>query len=386
MKLIYLSNFFNHHQKPLADALYAILGNDYCFIETWEGIPSEQKRLGYHEYEVPYVKKYSEERQLIDKMIMEYDVVIYGEAPLRLIKNRYASGKLTIRDDESRYKNPNRFLKWPIYTYNSLWLNKGYLLCASAFAPIDYMLSGMNPRNCYRWGYFPEVKRIESIKDLLRQRRERHSKRVSILWVGRLIPLKHPEAFINVAENLKREGIAFTMNIIGTGKMESKMKERVYKKNLTNEINFLGSMSPESVRSYMEDADIFLFTSDRREGWGAVLNESMSSGCAVVADNNIGSVPFLIEDGVNGLIYKSRKMDDLFNKVKWLIKHPDDMQRMGNNAYLTMSEKWNGKTAASNLLLLCEALLKGKETPILEGPCSKAPLLMRKWHGRIKTL
>ena len=32
----------------------------------------------------------------------------------------------------------------------------------------------------------------------------------------------------------------------------------------------------------MEKADIFLFTSDRREGWGAVANEAMNSACALV--------------------------------------------------------------------------------------------------------
>ncbi len=47
----------------------------------------------------------------------------------------------------------------------------------------------------------------------------------------------------------------------------------------------LGAMSPDKVRAYMERADVFLFTSDFNEGWGAVLNESMNSGCAVVASH-----------------------------------------------------------------------------------------------------
>ena len=34
----------------------------------------------------------------------------------------------------------------------------------------------------------------------------------------------------------------------------------------------------------MEQADIYLFTSDRNEGWGAVANEAMNSACAMVAD------------------------------------------------------------------------------------------------------
>ena len=170
MRLLYISNFFNHHQKPLADELYEILGVDYTFVETWDGIPSEQLTLGYHPYNVPYVKRYSEEKERIDQMILDADVVIYGEAPLSLIKKRILSGKLTIRDDESRYKNPNRFLKWPLYTYNSLYLNKGYLLCASAYAPIDYMLSGMNPKKCFKWGYFTEVKRYSDIDSLMQNK------------------------------------------------------------------------------------------------------------------------------------------------------------------------------------------------------------------------
>ena len=386
MKVLNLSNYFNHHQKPLADALFAILGDEYFFVET-ASIPEFRKKLGYREITAPYVLKYnSQTKNVIDRMIMDADVVIYGEAPLNLIKKRYNTGKLTIRDDESRYKNPNRYLKWSIYTYKSHWINKGYLLCASAYAPIDYMLSGMPPQKCYRWGYFPEVKKIKSIDNLIESRRNSHPNRVSILWVGRLIPLKHPEAFVYVAENLRKDGYDFIMNIIGTGKMETKMMEIVKMKSLSNNIHFLGSMTPEDVRKYMEDADIFLFTSDRREGWGAVLNESMSSGCAVVADENIGSSPYLIKNGTNGLTYKSRRFDDLLCKVKWLIDHPLEMQEMGKNAYFTLSEKWSGESAATNLIKLCEALLRGEDTPINEGPCSKAPLLMRKWHGRFSTL
>lgn len=386
MKLIYLSNFFNHHQKPLADALFAILGENYSFIETWDGIPEEQKKLGYHQYDVPYVKQYSLEKDVIDLKIMEADVVIYGEAPLRLIKKRISSGKLTIRDDESRYKNPNRYLKWPVYTYKSHWINKGYLLCASAYAPIDYMLSGMNPKKCYRWGYFTEVKHYDSVESLMHLKSSQKGGEVSILWTGRLIPLKHPEYPLLVAKQLKQDNVRFKMNIIGTGNLDNLIKRKAADMDLLDVVHFLGSMSPESVRSYMEEADIFLFTSDRREGWGAVLNESMSSGCAVVADGNIGSVPFLIKDGENGLIYKSTCIKDLYNKTKWLIDYHNERVEMGIKAYHTMSQIWNGENAAKSVIQLCNALLSGHDIPILDGPCSKAPLLLRRWRGKTKML
>lgn len=386
MQIVYLSNFFNHHQKPLADELYSILGDSYSFIESWAGIPSEQAKLGYHTYDVPYVIKYSENKEKVDRLLLDADVVIYGEAPLSMIKDRILSGKLTIRDDESRYKNPNRFLKWPIYTYNSLYLNKGYLLCASAYAPIDYLLSGMNPKKCFKWGYFTEVKQFADIDALMQNKSYKKNGHVTILWTGRLISLKHPEYMIDLAQRLKLEGFDFSIKIIGTGKLESRLRKRIIDGNLEQHISLLGSMSPEMVRQYMEEADIFLFTSDRREGWGAVLNESMGSACAVIADGNIGSVPYLIDNGVNGLIYKSTDVEDLINKVMYLLQHPSLIEEMGRRSYATMRDLWNGKVAAKHLMKLCTALLKGEPTPIKEGPCSPAPIVLRTIKGKIKTL
>ena len=386
MKIVNLSCYYNHHQKPLADAMYALLGDEYYFVET-TGVPEFRKKLGYREIAAPYVLKYNEESKAsIDQMVMDADVVIYGEAPLGLIKARYNAGKLTFRDDESRYKNPNRYLKWPVYTYKSHWINKSYLLCASAYAPMDYMLSGMNPRKCFRWGYFTEVKRYDSPESLMEKKRIEAPKGVSILWAGRLIGLKHPESAIFVAEHLKKDGIDFSMNIIGTGKLEGKIKKMIQERGLSDEVKMLGSMTPAEVRTHMEQSDIFLFTSDRCEGWGAVLNESMNSGCAVVADGNIGSVPYLINDGVNGLVYKSTDWKDLYKKVSCLVLNPNERENIGKNAYSTMLNLWNGEVAAKSFLELCESLLNNTENPIHEGPCSNAPVLMRTFKGKFKVL
>ena len=79
----------------------------------------------------------------------------------------------------------------------------------------------------------------------------------------------------------------------------------IREKKLEDCVHMLGAMSPDEVRKHMEQANIFLFTSDRNEGWGAVLNEAMNSGCAVVASHAIGSVPYLIKNGNNGYIYEN---------------------------------------------------------------------------------
>lgn len=380
MKIVYLSNFFNHHQKPLSDALYKATDGHYWFVETWD-MPEEQRLLGYQKYVEPYLIKYDTfTRKKINALIIEADAVIYGEAPLQLIKERIRKGFLTFRDDERRYKSIYKYLKWPIYTCKSLTLNKGYLLCASAFASRDYRLSGMNPNKCFKWGYFPEVKKYDDIDRLIADKYSQNENGcVSILWACRIINWKHPEVPILLAEKLKKSGIDFKLDMIGRGNEEGKIKKMIESNHLENCVNMLGSMSPDKVRDHMEKADIFLLTSDKYEGWGATLNESMNSACAVVASHAIGAVPYLLNDNVNGLIYKSGDNNDLFNKVLWLIINPNERKKLGRDAYITIRDIWSAENACENLIKLISSLSIGQDSPVSIGPCSKAELMNDNW-------
>ena len=229
----------------------------------------------------------------------------------------------------------------------------------------------------YKWGYFPAIKEYGDIDKLI----ENKSKS-SILWVARLIDWKHPEIPILIAKRLKEEGYSFSMSLIGRGELEEETGKLISKNDLNDHVKMLGVMSPEQVREHMEKASVFMFTSDRNEGWGAVLNEAMNSACGVVANSAIGSVPFLIEDGENGYMYKDGDLDDLYNKVKLLLDDNEKRARMGKKAYLTMLDEWNANNAAKKLIGVCECILSGERKPLLyeKGVCSKATILKDGWY------
>jgi glycosyltransferase involved in cell wall biosynthesis len=149
---------------------------------------------------------------------------------------------------------------------------------------------------------------------------------------------------------------------------------------LEDNITFLGTMKPEEVRRHMEKAAIFMFTSNFEEGWGAVLNEAMNSGCGVVASHAIGSVPFLLKHKENGLIYRNENVDDLYVKIKYLLDHPDEQKKMGVNAYRTVADVWNSNIAAERFLkLVTQIQKKGQCNLFDEGPCSRAANLKNNW-------
>ena len=383
MTIAFVTNFYNHHQKPLADVLFSILGDDYYFIET-ASISEERLKMGWGGEEKPsyvlrsYLSEFSKNKcqDIIDKA----DVVICGSAPYSMLKTRLKKGLLTFMYTERIYKTGVPYLKWPVHLLRAfnryIRFKNFYVLCASAYTPLDFSRTFAFVGKTYKWAYFTEVKKYDNIDEIIERKTP-----ASILWVARLIGLKHPEYAVEIAKRLKADGYNFNMDIIGSGDLEDDTKALIQKSGLYDNVKMLGAMKPEQVREHMEKSEIFLFTSDKNEGWGAVLNESMNSACAVVANSAIGSVPFLVENGVNGYMYEDGDIDGLYNKVKYLLDNGDERKRIAKNAYATMANEWNAEIAAYRFVSLCEKMLSGeyKPFPYESGVCSKAKILRDNW-------
>lgn len=368
----------SHHQFFLSEELYKKTNGEYTFIAT-EPITEERIKLGWPKIKAPYIIELTEKNEEdILSMIMEADVVIIGSAPYRLVKKRIRAGKLTFTYGERPYKKEPSLLTLLVhrlrYTSQYHYPNV-YRLCASAFSPLDYARTNTFVGKSYRWGYFPEVKVYDNFESMYNNKIPN-----SILWCGRLIDWKHPEVAVSVAQRLKHEGIAFKMDIIGSGYMYEEIAELIKSQKLDSEVTLHSSMTPEKIREYMEKSAIYLFTSDRQEGWGAVLNEAMNSGCAVVANCAIGAVPFLLKDKVNGYIYEDGLIDKAYQKVKVLMENNELRSKVSINAYETMKDIWNPKIAAERLLQLVNGIMRHSNTELYdEGPCSLAPIIKNDW-------
>ena len=380
MEAVFLSNFYNHHQMPLSRSFYQMLGDHYLFVETTP-MDAERRQMGYQEFEEPFVCQFGDCPKACMDRISQADVVIFGSAPRKLIQERLRAGKLVFQYSERIYKRKPPFYEMPARAVK-YYLEKGryrnmYLLCASAFTAADYTKTHTFPHRAYRWGYFPETKHYR-LEELFAGK-NRHK----ILWVGRFLDWKHPDDALLVAERLKKEGYAFQMEFAGTGEMEAQLKSMAEAMGLNDCVTFLGPIPSNRVRELMETAGIYLFTSDRNEGWGAVLNESMNSGCAVVASHAIGSVPYLMKHNENGLIYKSGDVDGIYQNVKYLLDNPGEQQRLGSAAYETITGLWNAEVAAQRLITLSEHLLAGEKYPDLykDGPCSRAEIIKDDWFN-----
>lgn len=357
MKIAFISNFLNHHQLPVCLEFVKQTDGQFNFIAT-SPINAERLSLGYVDMNKQYpwvVCAYDSdlECERAKKIIDDADVVISGSAPDYFIKNRLKQKKLTFRYSERIYKRKPKWYEMPVRYIQHFIRHKRhknlYMLCASSYAAQDYSKTGAFINKCFKWGYFPEIKKHNDLMALLDKKINN-----SIIWVARFIDWKHPEMAISLAEKLVKEGYDFQIKMIGNGSLLNKVKNTVVEKGLQNRIDIMGSMSPDKVREQMENSQIHIFTSDRNEGWGAVLNEAMNSACACVCSNEVGSARFLIDDNTNGVLFNFRDINDLVEKVKLLLDNRDLRVNLSINAYKTMINEWNAENAVKKFLITCE--------------------------------
>lgn len=366
MKICFVSNYINHHQIPFCNAMCKETEGEFFFIQT-EPMEQERVQMGWQEQERPdYVHRYYEEEDWCRRMIQECDVVLFGGCDdERYIEERLQSGKMIIRISERLYKtgqwkavsprglikkhkDHTRYRKAPVY-----------LLCAGAYVASDFQIVRAYPGKKFCWGYFPETKEYD-VENLMQNKGyvcQDGRKIPYILWAGRMIDWKHPERALETAKYLKQKGLKFRLDMIGGGVLEEEVKAKIAADNLEDYVYLPGFRTPAQVREMMEQANIFLMTSDRQEGWGAVANEAMNSGCAFVASNLPGAVPYLVRQGYNGYMYQDGDQQMLNTILERLVKDRDQCRVLGRRAYRTITETWNAENAAASLMQLIGRLM-----------------------------
>lgn len=380
MTFTFVSNYINHHQIPLCEALWRELGDDFTFIQT---MPMEEERVamgwGVDVRQLPYVQCLYQDEYACRRTIAESDVVLFGWSQREdIAAERLASGRVTMRVSERLYREGQWKAVSPRglaakYQEHIRYRKKNVcMLCAGAYTASDFHLIGAYPGKLFRWGYFT---RLRTYSEEQFGTMKVQDGRLHIVWAGRFIPLKHPEYVVRLAGTLRDKGCPFFVHMLGDGELEPQIRQDVDQAGLAESFRFYGYTEPERVRDVMEQCHIHLFTSNHLEGWGAVVNEGMNSGCVEVVNEQVGAAPYLIRHGVNGLVYPKDRYGKMEALVLDLFENWETRRRMGRAAYETIRDVWNAEYAAKELLRFAEGLLRGKIVPGKEGPLTAAPIL-----------
>ncbi len=382
MEIVIFSVVLNQHQAPISDELWELTNHNFTFVELCsQGDP----KGGTEDYSKrPYLLRAWESaanyKKAMNLCISARCCIFAGITSLPFEIERMKQNKLSFEMSERWLKKgffslfSPRLLKWLFVYHTNGWNRKSlYKLCCSGYCAKDHYNLHTFKNKCYKWGYFTQISdRYQHIHN--------DNRIFKIMWCARFIKWKHPEMPIKLARKLKNyyenyensdRYSSFHIDMYGDGELRYKMESLAKKLIVSDYITFHGNIPNHEIRENMRKHDIFVFTSDSSEGWGAVANEAMSEGCVLVASNKIGSVPFLVNNGLNGFIFKNRNINSLFSIVLKIISIGDGLRKISLNGYYTIRDLWSPQVAAQSLVTLINNIENREYNPITSGPGSK---------------
>lgn len=160
----------------------------------------------------------------------------------------------------------------------------------------------------------------------------RRSSGTVVLCVGKIQPHKGQMHFIQALASIRDTSV--TAEIVGEERdpeYARELKQLATRLGLGGRISFTGRLEdPADLACFYQRADILVVPS-LHEGYGMAVVEGMSFGLPVVA-SNVGGIPEIIEDSVNGLLVPPGNPRALAAAITKLLECPEMAGTLGENA------------------------------------------------------
>jgi glycosyltransferase involved in cell wall biosynthesis len=166
---------------------------------------------------------------------------------------------------------------------------------------IELIYNGLDP------GKFNTNHNLQALRERLGIKPDR----LVISMIARLHPVKGQEYFLQAARIIKESGIPAQYLLVGEGISRDKLEAMVDQLELRSDVIMPGYYS--AVEDIYALSDIICLPS-LMEGLGLVVLEAMYFKVPVIA-SNVGGIPEIIKDGVNGLLVKPRDSQALASAV-----------------------------------------------------------------------
>lgn len=151
----------------------------------------------------------------------------------------------------------------------------------------------------------------------------------TIVFVGRLYPIKGVQYLIEAMAVVHREMPDVKLVLVGDGVERSRLVELSKRLNLNDCIKFEGQVPQAKIPQIMHQADVFALSS-LSESFGIVNIEAMAAGLPIVA-TNVGGIPYIVEEGVNGYLVKAKNPDAIAARILILLQNDEIHEKMSAN-------------------------------------------------------
>ncbi len=139
----------------------------------------------------------------------------------------------------------------------------------------------------------------------------------TIVSAGRLVPWKGFETLFNII----KENHDWNLVILGDGPERARYELLVREFDIQDRVTLTGAVPRAEIFSWCEAADVFVLNTEF-ESFSYQIVEAMSVGAAIVT-TNVGSIPELITDGVEGVLTEPNDSAAITAAITSVIKNPE---------------------------------------------------------------
>jgi glycosyltransferase involved in cell wall biosynthesis len=193
-----------------------------------------------------------------------------------------------------------------------------------------------------QFDYTGPAKAIASLIDVPKIVSNKHlslSKTFTLVYFGRYVVLKKGIENLLYAFSTIHKNYPHAKLLLIGDKEHLKFKKLCDQLHITDHVQFHEKKQGDELYTLISQADLVCLPS-LTEGLPCSIIEAMSLGIPAVA-SNIGGIPELIEDGVNGLLIPPNNIIALSKAISTFADNPSLIQSMGQNAKIKFKREHN---------------------------------------------
>lgn len=149
-----------------------------------------------------------------------------------------------------------------------------------------------------------------------------------IVYFGRLSGEKGLHTLLRSMKKISNRSI--DLYIVGEGPLKKELETFALQLGLSN-VTFFGYLQKDQLKALVANARFTVVPSEWFENSPLVIYESFALGTPALGAN-IGGIPELIDDHINGLLFEPGNVDDLAHNIEWLYSQPKKINEFGRNA------------------------------------------------------
>ncbi|TET63903.1 glycosyltransferase family 1 protein, partial [Candidatus Aerophobetes bacterium] len=172
------------------------------------------------------------------------------------------------------------------------------------------------------------------------------------VYFGRISQEKGVLTLIRAMRDIKNSRLL----IVGAGELRNRLEEYVAEKEIAN-IEFSGYLGEEELKAMVRNSMFAVVPSEWYENCPYSVLEAFALGKPVIG-SDIGGIPELIDDGINGLLFEPGNSQELSEKIAHLTSRPRLREQMGRNARKKVEEEYNPELFYGRLMEIYQRLIR----------------------------